>query len=181
MTRSSLLITTRLAAPLLLTWTLAGCAPAAAPDTAADVAAIGRLRSDYVAAVQAADAARIAGLYTADGVAMPANEGAVTGREAIQAHEQGLMSQFTVGLTLTSAETKVTGNWAFDRGQFQLTLTPKAAGGAAITDHGKYLVVLEKQADGAWKVAREISNSDMPMMPMANMPMMPPPPPPKGR
>ena len=45
------------------------------------------------------------------------------------------------------------GDWAFDRGQFTMTLTPKA-GPADVTEHGKYLVLLQKQADGMEAGAR---------------------------
>ena len=34
--------------------------------------------------------------------------------------------------------------------------------GKAISDKGKYLMVWKKQADGAWKVLFDMSNSDLP-------------------
>jgi ketosteroid isomerase-like protein len=45
-----------------------------------------------------------------------------------------------------------------------LTLTPRA-GGTAINDEGKYLVVVQRQTDGSYKVARDIDNSSMPLAP----------------
>ena len=39
------------------------------------------------------------------------------------------------------------GNIGFDRGHFKITLTPKA-GGPAVNDEGRYVVLLEKGADG---------------------------------
>jgi uncharacterized protein (TIGR02246 family) len=147
---------------------LSACAPsvpppAAAADTAADEAAIGRVRTEYEAAVNAGDAARVTALYTADGMTMPNHRPLVSGRDAILAYEQELMSTYTPALSLTPAETRVHGDWAFHRGSYRLTLTPKAAGATPVTDEGKFLVLLEKQTDGSWKLARGISNSDLPM------------------
>lgn len=135
----------------------------AAADTAADTAAIGQVRSEYQAAVNAGDAARIAAVYTADGITMPNHRALVSGRDAIQTYQQELMNTATASLTLTAAETRVMGDWAYDRGSYQLTLTPKAAGAAPVTDDGKYLVLLQKQSDGSWKLTRGISNSNLPM------------------
>jgi uncharacterized protein (TIGR02246 family) len=144
--------------------------PAAAADTTADVAAIGQVRSEYEAAVNAGDAARITTLYTADGITMPSHRPLVSGRDAILAYEQELMSTFSPTLSLTAAETRVLGDWAYDRGSYRLTLTPKAAGGTPVTDEGKYLVLLQKQNDGSWKLARGSSNSDLPMPGAAPLP-----------
>jgi uncharacterized protein (TIGR02246 family) len=148
---------------------LSACAPSAPPpaaaaaDTTADVAAVGRVRSEYEAAVNAGDAARVAAVYTADGITMPNHRPLVSGRDAILAYQQELMSTMTPALTLTAAETQVMGDWAYDRGSYRLTVTPKAAGGTPVTDEGKYLVLLQKQTDGSWKLARGSSNSDLPM------------------
>jgi ketosteroid isomerase-like protein len=34
--------------------------------------------------------------------------------------------------------------------------------GASVEDHGKYLVILKRQSDGSWKMARDMDNSDRP-------------------
>ena len=52
------------------------------------------------------------------------------------------------------------GKSAIETGTFEWTLTPKS--GAAMTDKGKYLTVWKKQADGTWKIIRDINNSDLP-------------------
>lgn len=43
-----------------------------------------------------------------------------------------------------------------------MTMTPKTGKGKPMSDKGKYIVVLQKQADGSWKIVRDISNSDLP-------------------
>ena len=43
--------------------------------------------------------------------------------------------------------------------------TANDAKGKQVNDTGKYVVVFRKQADGAWKVAADIFNSDLPPAP----------------
>jgi ketosteroid isomerase-like protein len=38
----------------------------------------------------------------------------------------------------------------------------RSAGGEPIADQGKSLFILRRQADGSWKIARLIANSDQP-------------------
>jgi uncharacterized protein (TIGR02246 family) len=147
---------------------LNACAPPAAPpapaaDTAADEAAIGQVRREYEAAVNAGDAARVAAVYAEDGITMPSHRPLVSGRNAILTYQQELMNTAAAALTLTATETRVMGDWAYDRGSYRLALTPKAAGAPPVSDDGKYLVLLQRQSDGAWKLVRGISNSDLPM------------------
>jgi len=58
-------------------------------------------------------------------------------------------------------EVKVAGDWAFARGNYTYTLTPKEEG-KTIKGNGKYLSILAKQADGSWKFARDCFNNNAP-------------------
>ena len=53
------------------------------------------------------------------------------------------------------------GDFAFVRGDFSATLTPKA-GGEPTLDTGKWMGLWQRQADGSWKIAADIFNSDLP-------------------
>ena len=163
-------ISLKAAAVVCLAIALAACAPAAQepespveePDTtAADVEAINAVRDAFVVAYNAGDAAALVALLTDDAVVMPPNEPALVGSDAYQSWTEAFFEQFTTELTITSEEIVVAGDWAFDRGVYTQTLT-SAAGGDAIQDSGKYLVIFQRQADSAWKVARDIWNSDIP-------------------
>jgi uncharacterized protein (TIGR02246 family) len=157
--------------------TLAACTPAPAPppDTSADTAAIGQVRSKFESALNMGDVDTLMGLYTSDAVVMEEHQPAMTGHDAIQAYYQGLMSQATPKITLKAEETKVLGEMAYDRGTFTFVLTPKAEGAPAMTENGKYLVLLQTGTDGTWKLAREIGNSSdaMPPAPAAAAPAAP--------
>lgn len=130
--------------------------------TSRDEEAIDRTRNAYVAAWRAADVDRIARLYTEGALVLYPNQPAVRGRSAILDYFRGFFEEFpTNEFELISAEIVVDGAWAFDRGTYRWKGTPRA-GGAAVEDNGKYLVVLERQANGEWRVARDMDNSDRP-------------------
>jgi ketosteroid isomerase-like protein len=91
---------------------------------------------------------------------MPNHAPAVQGSQAIQAYYQAEAEQGKTELSVTGEETIISGDWAFDRGKFTIKLTTASG---TVEDQGKYIVLLSRQADGSWKVARLIFNSDLPM------------------
>jgi len=54
----------------------------------------------------------------------------------------------------------VAGDLALETGTYGWTLQPKS--GSEIKDKGKYLTAWKRQADGSWKVIRDIGNTDLP-------------------
>jgi len=139
-----------------------GCAPAAVPDTTVeDTAAVNAVREAWMAAFNAADSDALANFYTEDAIRMASGAPTVTGRAAIR---QYLADQFAMGTTtsvIRSDELQLMGDWAFDRGTFTGTMTP-SGGGDAVTVEGRYVVILRKQTDGSWKLARAIDNIPAP-------------------
>jgi ketosteroid isomerase-like protein len=84
----------------------------------------------------------------------------VSGRSAILDYFRGFFSDYPRNeFELSSAEVVVTGRWAFDRGTYRWKGVSRT-GGSAVEDNGKYLVVLQREPDGKWKVARDMDNSD---------------------
>ena len=59
----------------------------------------------------------------------------------------------------TPVETQVAGDWAFERGNLTVTVTPKS--GKPIEESIKYRVIVKRQPDGTWKVHSDISNSNL--------------------
>ncbi len=142
--------------------------PPPPPDTtAADTAAIDKLRDDYAAAFKAGDAEKLASLLTEDEVSMAIDMPTSMGRAASLEALKGMFSQMTpTDFTLKSDEMKLMGNFAYDRGTSAATFMPKAKGAKPVTQATRYLVILRRESDGSWKVARDIDN------------VMPAPPPP---
>lgn len=129
----------------------------------ADEAAIAKIRTAYQTAAGTQDGAAIAKLYAPSGVEMPPNAPPVKGRAAIEAFHKAFGQQWMMhGMTITPTETRVTGDFAYDVGTYKQGLMPQK-GGAVIDDHGKYVVLLSKDANGAWWVTHAIYNSDVPL------------------
>ncbi len=144
----------------------AGCQTAPPPEakknTPAELAKIGTLRDQFATAYNSNDAAAVAGLYTDDAVLMPSDQSAVEGKAAIQSWYQTMYKGGSVKIALTSLETQVAGDWGYDRGAAMLTITPKGKG-KVMEESSKYLVILKRQADGSWKVFRDMDNGNNPM------------------
>ena len=148
--------------------TLGACAPAppAAPpappapvaDDPADIAALNAARAAFMAAYEAGDADAIGRLYTAEAISEPDNQPTLRGREAIVASLKNMFEQVAVKPVLTPDETRTLGSVGLDRGTYTVTVTPKA-GAPPTSSQGRYLVVFVKEADGSWKVSRDIDNS----------------------
>jgi len=98
-------------------------------------------------------------LYTEDAIQLPPNQAALQGKAAIQAWYEAFppFSNFQE----QSLEIEGQADLAYNRGTYSMTVTPPGA--APIEDRGKYLTIYRKQADGSWKIARVMFNSDLPL------------------
>ncbi len=135
-----------------------GCqGPAGLPES--DRTAIRQGLENYVKVANANDWKGLAAFYADDATRLPPNQAAVQGRAAIQASLEAFppFSNFQVQVL----EIEGRGDLAYARGTYSLTVTP--AGAAPIEDRGKYIEIWRKQADGAWKILRLITNSDLPL------------------
>jgi uncharacterized protein (TIGR02246 family) len=127
----------------------------------ADVQAINNVREAHIAALNAGDVDAWVAAFTNDGVQMPPNAPANLGSESIRVWSQAFLAPFRTEFTLLVDEVQVAGDWAFERGTYKITLTPKA-GGEPIQDIGKYITIYERQPGAAWGMARDIWNSNNP-------------------
>jgi uncharacterized protein (TIGR02246 family) len=136
------------------------CQPAPAKLSDADIAAIRASADSFAANALARRDSANAALFAPNGVFMPPNQPAVEGRAAIQAWFGAFpaMSEFTLQLV----EIDGRGDVAYVRGTYALTIA--AAGRTpAMSDHGKYLEIRRRQADGRWLTALDMFNSDVPL------------------
>jgi ketosteroid isomerase-like protein len=146
----------------------AGCAPGNATpepvDTAADVAAINALREHEAEVINSGSSAALGEVYAPNIVMMAPNEPVQSGLAALTTWWDGMASQVTLSARYTSSEVTVSGDWASDRYTGEITITPKA-GGAPMTETIKGIHVLQKGADGSWRVVQDVWNSDTPAEP----------------
>ena len=158
MIRSSL----RRSGCLLLAVVLGACAqpaPPAASFTAGDKAAIDSVWAEVTAisnSSQDYDAMVETG-YAPDAIELPPGRPAVQGRAAI-AKFLGSFPKVTSFSTQTLDLTGA-GDLAYQYGTYHMVM--EDANGP-ITDDGKFIEVWKRQADGSWKIAYDIFNSDLP-------------------
>lgn len=151
------------ACALLLVAATPGCSRCPEPAdkaggaSASDLSAISRLHDDYTAAHNSADPDRLVGLFTDDGVLMPMDEPAVSGKQAIRDYYEDFFDQNPSTIELQPVETRAACDWAYERIQVKVTLSG-GVGGKHVDI--KSLWILQKQPDGSWKIARAIDNLD---------------------
>jgi uncharacterized protein (TIGR02246 family) len=117
------------------------------------------VRDTYVEAHNAGDIDRLMSLWAEDAVFMPMDEPTIFGREAIRRHIETILDQVPARVALSLEETRVLGDWAFDRGIETVTMATEASG-REVTLRVKYICILQRQRDGSWKFARYIYNLD---------------------
>jgi uncharacterized protein (TIGR02246 family) len=126
-----------------------------------DVAQIYQLWNEYADAWRAGDMERWLDLWTEDGIQMPPDAPRNIGKEQIRTANQPGMDQNDYEMTINPDEVRVLGDRAYSHGVGGFKMTPKG-GGDTIEFIGKFLTILEKQADGSWKIAIDCFNRDAP-------------------
>jgi uncharacterized protein (TIGR02246 family) len=139
----------------------AGVAATAATDVGAVRQAIETTNARFADAAKRGDTAVVGAIYAEDVVVMMPNEPAHRGRDAAL---KSFASAFTRAqvkeFNIKTDDVQVGGDLAVETGNYEMTLQP--AGGAEIKDKGKYITVWKRQADGSWRILRDIVNSDLP-------------------
>jgi ketosteroid isomerase-like protein len=140
---------------------LTACQPSGPPPASANANAAYAARAASAAwddAHNAADLPRLIQLYSESAVSMPCNRPAIEGRSAIEADFREFFAGFNARHKTTIVSLEVAGDWAIERGTYELSVAPKA-GGPTVSELGKHIVVRRK-VDGAWKIQWEIWNTD---------------------
>ena len=147
---------------LIASAAVSACAPPPppAPDTAAVRTAIEAANAAFIAAATKGDAAQMTAGYDANGMVLGPGGPAATGSAEIAKLMGGMLDAATMkDFTLTTGDVIVMGDYAIETGTYAMVVTPK--NGKDTPDNGKYVVVWKKQADGSWKMLRDIWNTDV--------------------
>ena len=103
-----------------------------------------------------------AAAFANDGVQMPPNAPANVGGDSIQAWSGAFLGACRAEFSLAPEEVQIaSADWAFERGTFKITLTPKG-GGEPLQDTGKNTTLYQRPPDDSWALARDIWNSNNP-------------------
>jgi uncharacterized protein (TIGR02246 family) len=120
-------------------------------------AAIEKQNAAFSAAFARGDAAALAAAYTDDAIVLPPDAEMVRGKAGIEALWKGLISAGAKSLALTTVDVQSSGALAVETGTGILKIQP--SGAAEQTQSAKYVVVWKRQADGSWKLHRDMWNA----------------------
>jgi uncharacterized protein (TIGR02246 family) len=112
----------------------------------------------FAAAFNKGDHEAVAAHYTEDAAVLPPEAARIDGRLNIQKFWKGAIEAGLADLTLKAVEVEASGDWAFEVGE--LSFSAPGTGSARSTASGKYIVVWKKEADGTWRLYRDIWNAN---------------------
>ncbi len=139
----------------------------ATPDTHdADIKALTDNEVQWNQDFASKDVAKIVAHYADDGVLMVTGEKPTVGRAALQAAFTGMTSDPAFALTIHTqkAEVAKSGDLGYTQGSYTLDITDPATKQVA-HDHGSYVTVYRKSADGSWKATEDVPTSEIPPTP----------------
>jgi ketosteroid isomerase-like protein len=114
------------------------------------------LDAGYNEAFNRGDAAGCAAFFTDDVILMAPDQPMIRGRKAFEEIYRSRMANSSGGTHSNAlVEYGVEGDMAYQVGTYAVT-------GTSPSEEGKFLNVLKRQADGTWKVAVSMFNSDKP-------------------
>jgi uncharacterized protein (TIGR02246 family) len=127
-----------------------------------DIAAINELYDQYCLTVNTGDLDLFISLWADDAIKMDVDYPAIFGKENIRAYFKPAFELFNINCALYGeTEIQVSDDWAFSRGTYTLSLTPKEEGPTTYID-GKWLDILKRQPDGSWKIYIDCLNYNAP-------------------
>ena len=126
-------------------------------------AAIAAIDKKFMEDVNRGNAAAGAAAYTDDAILMPPNHSPLEGKQAIEKYLAEIGSQLQASnFQLSILEVDVQGDTTIVRGTYSSSFTVPGTD-APMEDRCKTLNVWKRQADGSWKLHRDIWNSNMPI------------------
>jgi uncharacterized protein (TIGR02246 family) len=136
-------------------------APARAKDDGVEKvrAAIEAANARFSDAFARGDTKALATMYTTDAIAFPPDSEMIRGNEAIAQFWKTTRDGGVQKAALTTIDVGRSGDVAHETGKVLLTIQP--AGREPTSAAAKYVVVWKQQADGSWKMHRDIWN-DLP-------------------
>jgi uncharacterized protein (TIGR02246 family) len=142
---------------------LTGCSQTPPDTREADTKTIKDIETQWNADFKAKDADKVLAHYTSDAVLMGPGEPAASSADARKTMISELVNDpaFSLSFETASVDVARSGDLAATRGTYTLGMTdPRTK--KPIVDHGSYVTVYKKQADGMWKAVSDINVSDAP-------------------
>ena len=149
-----------------LMFAITSCTPSTPKvDIEAERTAIRTADAEWAKTAAAKDADGFTSFMAENGAILPTNAPTLTGAEAIKKWMSEMMANpgFAVTWQPGTVEVSAAGDFGYSLGTYELKIQDPA--GNTVADQGKYITIWKKQADGKWKVAADIFNSDLPAAP----------------
>jgi ketosteroid isomerase-like protein len=146
----------------LMALTITGCSSRAEPTFADDLAQITAFNERYLQSINEEDIRTLSSLTTDGHIMLAPNREPVVGKSANDAMNGGAFERYDFSETWTPVETVIDGNLAFQRGTFTTIATPKGEG-AQLEVNGSFLRIYQRQANGEWRMTRDMFNSSTPL------------------
>lgn len=125
-------------------------------------AKISTLLRAYETALNTADTGAVIALYTADAVFMPQYSPPQVGADAVRGAYERVFAAITLDIAFAIIEIRpVAPDWAFARTTSTGSVTINASGEKG-PEANQELFILNKNSDGAWKIARYIFATTLP-------------------
>jgi uncharacterized protein (TIGR02246 family) len=136
---------------------------AVACSIASDEQTLRDLDAQWSAAAAAKDLDKTVSFYSDDATVLAPNNAMLTTRDGIRKLWKDLFATPGVAVSwkVTKVEMSKSGDMAYIAGTYEMAMND--ASGKPASDHGKYLEVWEKQADGKWKCGADAFNTDLPL------------------
>jgi uncharacterized protein (TIGR02246 family) len=136
-----------------------GRAPAGAVGLSRAEAAVRKLTQDWVQACNTKQLDDLVELYVADALVLRSNVPTVRGTAAIREFFFGVLDAGLGEVELEPLRVELFGDLAYEAGRCQM-LVPVAMGKRR-EERGKYLVIVNRQAGGEWKIVADCWSSDL--------------------
>lgn len=122
------------------------------------------MNRDFAAALNAKDPALAASYYAEDATLIPPGEAMVQGRAGIEAYWKAAIEQGGVrDAAVQTIKAESSGDVGYEIGSF--VLTANGADGTPVQEHGRYIELLRRGADGKWYSIAGIWNPAPPAAP----------------
>jgi uncharacterized protein (TIGR02246 family) len=122
------------------------------PDPQNDLS---RVSYEWAKLWMAKDLKQVVELYADDGVFLTGSGDRLTGKAVIRDLFRKALETNTSNISVRSVRTEVSGDLAYDSGDYRETITP-VAGGSKVELQRNYLIVFRKRNDGKWLIVEHV-------------------------
>lgn len=156
----------RVFAAMSVIWLALGAAHGQSVEAGSDnERALREVDRKWSEAAAAKDVDKVVSYYAENAIVLPPNAAIAQTQESVRAIWKELLESpgLVISWTAQKVEVAKSAELGYVSGTYQLRMTD--AEGKPVNDHGKYLEVMKKQADGSWKCVADTWNSDLPAAP----------------